>query len=117
MQKAKTYYSSNGFTSPQSLSNFGIPIVQNNEIMYLGLEEFNFTSLLLKNKMAYIPAFSKIRTRAVKELFLFYSNNGSTFHYATMYNVSQIQNNPQVINCLDSLCFSVPLWYYALKDA
>ena len=100
MLKAKTYYSTNGWTSPQSLSNFGIPIIGTNEIMYLGLEEFNFTPLLLKNKLAFIPAFSKLRTGLIDELSLFYSNRGCTFHYATMYKVSQIQSNPQVINSI-----------------
>jgi hypothetical protein len=100
MQKAKTYYSTNGWTSPQSLSQFGIPIIRKNEIRHLGLEEFNFTPLLKKNKLAFIPAFSKIRAEVIDELFLFYCNNGCTFHYATMYDVSQIQNNPQVINLI-----------------
>lgn len=90
MKKAKTYYSTNGWTGPESLSDFGIPITCRRENVTLGLEEFNGLQLLRKNKLAFIPAFSSRRNIAVDELKLFYSVPGQTYHYGTMKNVRQI---------------------------
>jgi len=90
MKKAKTYYSTNGWTRPESLSDFGIPITCRRENETLGLEEFNGLKLLRKNELAFIPAFSSRRNSPVDELKLFYSVPGQTYHYGTMKNVWQI---------------------------
>ena len=89
--KVKTFYSCNGFTGPQSLSNFGIPIYCQNEEKSLGLEEFNGIELLKENKLAYLPAFSSDRLDKEFELELFFSANKSTWHYGTMKGVKQIK--------------------------
>lgn len=88
--KAKTYYSTNNWTAPQSLSKFGIPISCMGKKQTLGLEEFNGIKLLRKYQLAFIPAFSIPRNFIVDELKLFYSASGRTFHYGTMKNVEQI---------------------------
>lgn len=89
-KKAKTYRSTNGWTGPESLSDFGIPIICKSKSETLGLEEFNGIKLLRKHKLAFIPAFSVARNFVVDELKLFYSVPGRTFHYGTMKNVEQI---------------------------
>jgi hypothetical protein len=92
MKKAKTYYSNNGWTAPQGLSTFGIPIPCKKNKLTLGLEEFNGIKLLRKNKLAFVPAFSIERNFLVDELKLFYSVPGRTFHYGTMRGVQQIDH-------------------------
>ena len=98
--KAKTYKSTNNFTTPQSLSDFGIEVSNGKETKYLGLEEFNFCQTLLhfkfqkKKHVAYIPCFSSKIQSNVDKLELFYlESKGVTYHYATLYGVEQINNN------------------------
>ena len=55
---AKTYHNINQFQGPSNLSDFGIPIPENNPVATLGLEEFNFCDILLRNKLMYLPAYS-----------------------------------------------------------
>ena len=94
--KAKTYKSTNGWTSPQSLSTFGISLIKKHEIKYLGLEEFNFCKILrsfkYENKhVAFIPAYSNCIRPFIDKLDLFYSNGrGVTIHYATLFDVEQL---------------------------
>ena len=96
--KAKTYKSTNGFTAPQSLSDFGIKVSNGKEIKNLGLEEFNFCPILkdftFQDKhVAFIPCFSiNRRDLCIDQLELFYRDApGITLHYATLYGVTQIQ--------------------------
>jgi hypothetical protein len=103
--KAKTYKSTNNFTAPQSLSDFGIAVSNGKETKYLGLEEFNFCQTLLhfkfqkKKHVAYIPCFSSKFQSNVDKLELFYlESKGVTYHYATIYGVKQIDKN--IINLL-----------------
>lgn len=97
--KAKTYRSTNNWTSPQSLSTFGIPIGENRNIKYLGLEEFNFSQKVMEiefenKKLAYIPSFSEKVRPYQSELDLFYSSGiNVTMHYATLRGVQQIEDN------------------------
>lgn len=91
-KKAKTYYSTNGWTAPQGLSTFGIPIPCNKNKLTLGLEEFNGIRLLRKHKLAFVPAYSIERNFVVDELKLFFSVPGRTFHYGTMRGVQQIDH-------------------------
>jgi len=98
--KAKTYKSTNGWTAPQSLSKFGIPISGENQMAYLGLEEFNFCEILLNFTLddfsyAFIPSHSTCERPFIEELYLFYSDGFSdgylqTRHYATLYQVEQL---------------------------
>lgn len=95
--KAKTYKSTNRWTAPQAHSTFGIPITSKLVTKYLGLEEFNFCKILenfrFENKsVAFIPCFSTKVRNPVKKLEMFYhvGNGGGTLHYATMYEVEQI---------------------------
>lgn len=95
--KAKTYKSTNHWTAPQSLSTFGIPISNKLHKKYLGLEEFNFCKILEKfrfeNKaVAFIPCFNTKVRNPVQKLELFYhvGNGGGIRHYATMFEVEQI---------------------------
>jgi hypothetical protein len=96
--RAKTYKSTNGFTAPQSHSDFGIEVSNGKVTKYLGLEEFNFCPILqnytFKNKhVAFIPSFSIDREDLyIDQLDLFYRDApGITLHYATLHGVSQIQ--------------------------
>jgi len=96
---AKTYKSTNNFTSPESLSNFGIPVIDGREIKYLGLEEFNFCPILQNytfqdKNVAFIPCFSSNRDNIfIEELHLFYLEAPHvTIHYATLFGVSQIHH-------------------------
>jgi hypothetical protein len=96
--RAKTYKSTNGFTAPQSLSNFGIKVTHGKETKFLGLEEFNFCPILrdytFEDKYtAFIPCFSIYRGDLYIDLLvLFYSDApGITLHYATLYGVTEIQ--------------------------
>lgn len=106
--KAKTYKSTNNFTAPQSLSDFGIEVTNGNETKHLGLEEFNFCPILKsfkfnKKHVAYIPCFSSRIQPHVEKLELFYLNStGVTYHYATMYGVKQIDTvtDKNIINLL-----------------
>jgi hypothetical protein len=100
MRIAKTYESNNGWTSPISMSTFGIPILLPNNIceQYLGLEEFNFSNLMKKEKLAYLPCFSSenagiIDAAVYDNIDLFYLEDatGITYHYATMKNVRRIE--------------------------
>jgi hypothetical protein len=97
--KAKTYKSTNGFTAPQSLSTFGIKITNGKAAKYLGLEEFNFCPIVKKYKfegknVAFVPCFSTMLRNPIEKLDLFFLNSpGVTLHYATLYNVSQIQTS------------------------
>lgn len=97
--KAKTYKSTNNWIAPQSLSTFGIPVTSKNNTLFLGLEEFNFSTILKAfvyegRKVAYIPAFSTCLRSPIDKLDLFYHDgNGITLHYATIYEVEQIQPN------------------------
>lgn len=94
--KAKTYKSTNNWTAPQSLSKFGIPVINKTELKHLGLEEFNFCKILrdfnFENKhVAYIPSFSTCNRPFIKKLDLFYHNaKGITIHYATLFDVEQL---------------------------
>ena len=94
--KAKTYKSTNFWTAPQSLNTFGIPVISKKRTLHLGLEEFNFCSILTEfkhegKKVAYIPAFSTCIRVPIDKLELFYHDgNGITLFYATMYDVEQI---------------------------
>lgn len=98
--RAKTYRSTNGWIAPQSLSTFGIPVTNGKQTKYLGLEEFNFTKIYSKSKLAFIPAFSIERNEVLDSVKLFYSIPGATFHYATLENVQQIPQNPQIIQAI-----------------
>ncbi|RDB03840.1 hypothetical protein [Runella aurantiaca] len=98
--RAKTYRSTNGWTAPQSLSTFGIPVTNGKKTKYLGLEEFNFTEIYKKHKLAFIPAFSIERDAVIPIVKLFYSVPGATFHYATLENVRQIPQNPLIIQAI-----------------
>jgi hypothetical protein len=98
--KAKTYKSTNGFTAPQSLSDFGIEVSNGKETKHLGLEEFNFCPILqeysFKGKnTAFLPCFSIDRAgMLIEKLELFYLYAPKvTFHYATLYGVTQIQTS------------------------
>ncbi len=99
--RAKTYFSTNNWSSPQSLSTFGIPIKKGKTIKYLGLEEFNFsnkvTSIQFENSfLAYIPCFSTKIRPYIDELDLFFSSgHNSTSHYATLKGVRQITTGPE----------------------
>ena len=103
---AKTYKSSNNFTAPESLSNFGIEISNANQTKFLGLEEFNFCSILSDFKfenqhVAYIPCFSSKLHPPIDQLKLFYLKSpGLTIHYATLFNVSQIEQGNSLIQNL-----------------
>ena len=94
--KAKTYKSTNNWTAPQSLSTFGIPVINKHDIKYLGLEEFNFCKILKsfkfdKKQVAYIPSFSTCNRPFIKKIDLFYLNaKGITIHYATLFDVEQL---------------------------
>ena len=94
--KAKTYKSTNGWTSPQSLSTFGIPVIKKHELKHLGLEEFNFCKILRDFKfnnyhLAYIPCYSTCLRPNLDKLDLFFSaGNGVTIHYATLFDVEQL---------------------------
>ena len=94
--KAKTYKSTNNWTAPQSLSKFGIPVINKTELKHLGLEEFNFCKILrdfkFENKhVAYIPGFSTCNRPFINKLDLFYRNaKGITIHYATLFDVEQL---------------------------
>lgn len=103
--KAKTFDSRNHFTGPQSLSNFGIEIDCQNEKKSLGLEELNGIPLLIKNKLAYLPAFSSDRFDEEFELDLFFSRGGNTWHYGTMRGVKQIKEEevPELRKQLENL--------------
>jgi hypothetical protein len=96
--RAKTYKSTNKFIAPQSLSTFGIEIKVGKKRKYLGLEEFNFCDIIkdfkfINNHIAYIPCFQSKRVGVFKEIKLFYLNKtNETIHYATLYNVKQIDN-------------------------
>ncbi|MHA8056652.1 hypothetical protein VR611_11935 [Aquirufa nivalisilvae] len=104
--KAKTYKSNNNFTAPESLSDFGIEISNANKRKYLGLEEFNFCPILLDFKfenqhVAYIPCFSSNLRPPINRLKLFYRERpGVTIHYATLINVSQIEQDKSLIQNL-----------------
>jgi hypothetical protein len=96
--KAKTYKSTNGFTAPQSLDKFGIEVSNGKEKKHLGLEEFNFCSILKSysfngKHIAFIPCFSINRGAAfIDELDLFFHDGqGVTLHYATLHGVTQIK--------------------------
>ncbi len=96
--RAKTYKSTNNFTAPQSLSDFGIKVTNGIETKHLGLEEFNFCPILkdftFEDKhVAFIPCFSINRGDLyIDQLGLFYRDApGITLHYATLYGVTQIQ--------------------------
>jgi len=98
--RAKTYKSTNGFTAPQSLSDFGIEVSNGKEIKHLGLEEFNFCPILQEytfngKNTAFLPCFSIDRAEMqIDKLELFYHYAPLvTFHYATLYGVSQIQTS------------------------
>ncbi len=94
--KAKTYKSTNGWTAPQSLSTFGIPVSNKHDIKYLGLEEFNFCKVLADftfqtKHVAFIPSYSCCPRPFIEKLNLFHSNGrGLTVHYATLYDVEQL---------------------------
>jgi hypothetical protein len=94
--KAKTYKSTNNWIAPQSLSKFGIPVVNKTELKHLGLEEFNFCKILTKFKfenkyVAYIPCYSTCKRPFIDKLDLFfYDGNGITIHYATLFDVEQL---------------------------
>ena len=100
--RAKTYKSTNNFTAPQSLSDFGIPVSNGKDRKYIGLEEFNFCDVLRaflyaqekKQHVAYVPCFSSRHQRPCNVLKLFFLDApGRTIHYATLYNVSPIQDH------------------------
>lgn len=94
--KAKTYKSTNNWIAPQSLSKFGIPVVNKTELKHLGLEEFNFCKILTKLKfenkyVAYIPCYSTCIRSFINKLDLFfYDGNGISIHYATLSDVEQL---------------------------
>ena len=90
--RAKTFASNNGWTSPASLSKFGIPIPQNNQRKSLGLEEFNFVDILRERKLAYLPCFSSGKD-GIYNIDLFYLDNNDhhTYHYATLIGVQAIK--------------------------
>lgn len=98
--RAKTFTSANNFIAPESISNFGIPVTNQHETKSLGLEEFNFCPILQNytyhnNHVAFIPCFSMNRGNIfIEELKLFYLQAPNlTIHYATLFGVSQIQEN------------------------
>ncbi len=107
--KAKTYKSSNGWSSPQSLSYFGIPISKEKQKAYLGLEEFNFCAVLSnftlnEFRYAFIPSYSTCKRPFIKELKLFYSDGkGKTFHYATLCEVYQLKEDSEILTLRDKL--------------
>jgi hypothetical protein len=113
MARAKTFKSEHPhfFTKPQGLSGFGIPIPGAPADFTLGLEEFNFCDILKEftfdgKHVAYIPAYSCENTQANPgifdslDLFFHNGNNGGTTHYATMYKVSRIPDNPITIQAI-----------------
>jgi hypothetical protein len=107
--KAKTYKSANGWSSPQSLSTFGIPISGGNQKAYLGLEEFNFCEVLsnfMLNdfRFAFIPSYSTCKRPFIQELKLFYSDGkGKTLHYATLSEVYQLFDESEILTLRDKL--------------
>jgi hypothetical protein len=107
--KAKTYKSTNGWSSPQSLSKFGVPISGENKIAYLGLEEFNFCEILSNFTLnefcfAFIPSYSTCKRPFIEELHLFYSDGyGQTRHYATLYEVEQLTCGSEIESLRDKL--------------
>jgi hypothetical protein len=98
---AKTYHNINQFQGPSNLSDFGIPIPENNPVATLGLEEFNFCDILLSNKLMYLPAYSHGQNYNGDEVKLFYLNQQvnpkQTYHYATIRGVERIENNVGII--------------------
>lgn len=93
--KAKTFFSTNNWTAPQSLSSFGIHISNDKSLKILGLEEFNFCDKLkqvsfMDFHLAYIPAFSTCSRQPIEKLELFASNMGEVYHYATLQDVVQV---------------------------
>lgn len=112
---AKTFFNTNGFTSPQGLSTFGIKINQDKNLQYLGLEEFNFSKEYLDNKIAYIPAFaSETYNYKIDKLDLFYLNTElsphQTFHYATLYEVNRISGLDYINDIRSKLLQSNLIW-------
>lgn len=101
--KSKTYYCTNNWSAPQSLSTFGIPIQNDESKKILGLEEFNFskkvTSIQFENSfLAYIPSFSTKIRPYIDQLDLFCrSGRNETIHYATLLDVRQITRTDEVI--------------------
>lgn len=75
------------------LDNFGIPINKKT----FGLEEFNFKSFYLKNKLAYVPCYGTERFYKrpfIKELRLIFKTAPLFYkHYATLYNVESFGDN------------------------
>lgn len=103
--KAKTFFSTNNWTSPQSLSSFGIIIANEKRVKILGLEEFNFCNALNNVRfkdyhLAYIPAFSTCSRNSIEKLELFASNNGQVYHYATLFDIVQINNEVDEIRTI-----------------
>lgn len=100
---AKTYQSTNGWSAPQSLSTFGIPISNTIQpVKHLGLEEFNFTNILRKEKLAYVPHFSSLNAEKnnhiiykIIKLFYFDRVTHCSYHYANLYNVQRIHEDIQ----------------------
>ncbi|MCL6102393.1 MAG: hypothetical protein M1292_07875 [Bacteroidetes bacterium] len=109
--RAKTFASNNGWTSPVSLSTFGIPIPQQNPKKHLGLEEFNFIKIMKDRKLAYIPCFSSSRAGSF-DIDLFYLNdvNHTTYHYATLKGVRSIQKNEIAGLRQDLITAGLPQW-------
>ena len=107
--RAKTYKSTNGWSSPQSLSKFGIPISGENKMAYLGLEEFNFCEILSnftlnEFRFAFVPSYSTCKRPFIEELHLFYSDGyGQTRHYATLYEVEQLTCGAEIESLRDKL--------------
>jgi len=88
---AKTYYSTNGWTGPQNLSNFGQEIAPN---ITLGYEEFNFIKPLEEKKLLYIPCFSYPRTENLAEVYLFYHvPNKGPMSYAKVSGLRQLHES------------------------
>jgi len=81
-------------TSPV-LDTFGVIIPIRNKTF--GLEEFNFNSFYLKEKIAYIPFYGTERFYSrpfVEELRLIYRVKDNCYcHYATLFNVVSLVNN------------------------
>lgn len=96
------------------VDTFGVPVPELNKTF--GLEEFNFNSFFLKEKMAYVPCYATKRSYPrpqMKELKLIFKTAGRChLHYATLHDVNSIVNTEipglrnQIEPLMDEIYFS-----------
>ena len=93
MAVAKTYRSDSihDWKSPACLSDFGIHEPTWPEGVTLGLEEFNFTEVYRRLKIAFVPCYRAHVYNDVVDLGLFHYVDGQNFLYAVLRNCVQIQ--------------------------